>query len=142
MDALFRFLRLLQPELFVHLDPCRPVAWVVASEIFPLNIRGKQCVYYCMCIIAYCIEVMLCSCLCVAGTAVSITTAANWIGNFTIAMATPLLLGSNWGLLPGTAGTFLLLSGFLVTAFLFVLLMLPETKVVMHSGEGRLLLCM
>ena len=88
------------------------------------------------------IALKLCSCLCVAGTAVSITTAANWIGNFTIAMATPLLLGSNWGLLPGTAGTFLLLSGFLIAAFLFVLLMLPETKVVMHSGEGRLLLCM
>ena len=30
--------------LLNYLDPCRPVAWVVTSEIFPLNIRGEQCV--------------------------------------------------------------------------------------------------
>ena len=75
------------------------------------------------------------------GTAMSITTAANWIGNFTIAMATPLLLGSNWGGLPGTAGTFFLLTVFIAIAFLFVLLVLPETKVTMYmySVEGLLL---
>lgn len=75
-----------------------PVAWVVTSEIFPLNVRG---------------------------IAVSITTAANWIGNFIIAMLTPILISSPLGIY----GTFYLLCGALFLAVLFVLLTLPETKV-------------
>lgn len=75
-----------------------PVAWVVTSEIFPLNVRG---------------------------IAVSITTAANWIGNFIIAMLTPILIASSFGIY----GTFYLLCGALLLAVLFVLLTLPETKV-------------
>lgn len=76
----------------------RPVAWVVTSEIFPLSIRGL---------------------------AVSLTTSSNWIGNFIIAMVTPILLGS----FLGTGGTFFILGGLLFASFLFVLLTLPETKV-------------
>lgn len=75
-----------------------PVAWVVTSEIFPLTIRG---------------------------VAVSITTSANWIGNFIVAMVTPILLGNP---VLGTAGTFYIISVFLFLAFVFVLLTLPETK--------------
>ena len=60
----------------------------------------------------------------IIGIAVSITTSGNWIGNFIIAMVTPLLLGS----VLGTAGTFFILSIFLFAAFHFVLLTLPETK--------------
>ena len=59
------------------------------------------------------------------GVAVSITTAANWTGNFIIALVTPILLNS----VLRTFGTFYLLAGLLVLATLFVLLCLPETKV-------------
>ncbi len=55
----------------------------------------------------------------------SLTTAANWIGNFVIAMVTPILLAS----VLQTAGTFYILSVFLAAAFVFVLFTLPETKV-------------
>ena len=58
------------------------------------------------------------------GIAVSITTSGNWIGNFVIAMVTPILLGS----VLKTAGTFYILAVFLFASFLFVLLTLPETK--------------
>ena len=75
-----------------------PVAWVVTSEIFPLQIRG---------------------------IAVSITTAANWTGNFVIAMLTPILITSPLKIF----GTFYILCGALFLAVLFVLLTLPETKV-------------
>lgn len=75
-----------------------PIAWVVTSEIFPLHVRG---------------------------VAVSITTAANWVGNFVIAMLTPILIASPLGIY----GTFYILCGFLFFAILFVLMTLPETKV-------------
>ena len=55
----------------------------------------------------------------------SLTTSGNWIGNFVVAMATPILLGSSLG----TSGTFYILGGLLLLAFLFVLFSLPETKV-------------
>ena len=77
---------------------CRPVVWVVTSEIFPLHVRA---------------------------VAVSITTAANWIGNFVVAMLTPILIASPLHI----HGTFYLLSGCLLAAFFFVLFSLPETKV-------------
>lgn len=75
-----------------------PIAWVVTSEIFPLHVRG---------------------------VAVSVTTAANWIGNFVIAILTPILITSPLGIY----GTFYILSGALFLAVLFVLLTLPETSV-------------
>ena len=62
---------------------------------------------------------------CILGVAVSITTSANWIGNFIVAMVTPILLGNP---VLGTAGTFYIISVFLFLAFVFVLLTLPETK--------------
>lgn len=76
---------------------CSPVAWVVTSEIFPLKVRGVS---------------------------VSITTAANWVGNFVVAMLTPILIASPLGI----HGTFYLLSVMLLAAFLFVALTLPETR--------------
>ncbi len=78
-----------------------PIAWVVTSEIFPLHVRG---------------------------VAVSVTTAANWIGNFVIAMSTPILITSL-----GISGTFYILSGALFLAVIFVLLTLPETSVRVYS---------
>lgn len=82
---------------------CRPVAWVVTSEIFPLDVRGA---------------------------AVSITTAGNWTGNFLVAMLTPVLILCS----PlDIHGTFYLLSGALLLGFFFVLLTLPETKVMLTN---------
>lgn len=78
--------------------PPSPVAWVVTSELFPLRVRAVS---------------------------VSITTASNWLGNFLVAMLTPILIASPVGI----HGTFYLLSGLLLAAFFFVLLTLPETKV-------------
>jgi sugar porter (SP) family MFS transporter len=78
-----------------------PIVWVVNSEIFPLNIRG---------------------------VAVSITTSANWFSNFILASVIQLMVESRWGSIPGTSGTFFLLSCFLACAVVFVLLLLPETK--------------
>ncbi len=78
---------------------CRPIAWVVTSEIFPLDVRGA---------------------------AVSITTAGNWTGNFLVAMLTPILILCSP---LDIHGTFYLLSGALLMGFFFVLLTLPETKV-------------
>ena len=75
-----------------------PIAWVVTSEIFPLQTRG---------------------------TAVSITTAANWIGNFLVAMLTPVLIASPLRIY----GTFYIISVALFMSIIFVLLTLPETKV-------------
>ena len=80
-----------------------PVAWVVTSEIFPLEVRAMG---------------------------VSITTAANWTGNFLVAMLTPVLLASPLQI----HGTFYVLSGALFAALLFVLLTLPETKVTICTG--------
>lgn len=84
-----------------HFPTYSPVAWVVTSEIFPLEVRA---------------------------TSVSITTAANWMGNFVVAMLTPVLIASPLRI----HGTFYVLSAMLVAAFLFVLLTLPETKVSHH----------
>ena len=77
---------------------CSPVAWVVTSEIFPLEVRG---------------------------VAVSITTSANWIGNFVVAMLTPILIASPLRIY----GTFYLVSCALIAALVFILVTLPETKV-------------
>ncbi|XP_019859149.1 PREDICTED: galactose transporter-like [Amphimedon queenslandica] len=83
--------------MFIDTSLYRPVVWVVTSEIFPLSVRG---------------------------VAVSVTTSGNWIGNFVVAMVTPLLLS----FVLKTTGTFYILAGFLFASFLFVLLTLPETK--------------
>ena len=71
---------------------------MVTSELFPLRVRAAS---------------------------VSITTASNWLGNFLVAMLTPILIASPLHI----HGTFYLLSGMLLAATLFVLLTLPETKV-------------
>ena len=79
------------------------------------------------------------------GIAVSITTTANWTGNFIIALSTPILLNSSLH----THGTFFILAALLFLATTFVLFTLPETKVkfilvytdsVLYSGgtEGHI----
>ena len=61
----------------------------------------------------------------ITGIAVSITTTANWTGNFIIALSTPILLNSSLQ----THGTFYILAALLFLATTFVLFTLPETKV-------------
>ena len=62
------------------------------------------------------------------GIAVSLTTAANWIGNFVVAITTPVLIASQLQ----TYGTFYIYSLLLAAGLFFVLLTLPETKVRPH----------
>ena len=62
------------------------------------------------------------------GIAVSLTTAANWIGNFVVAITTPVLLASQLQ----TYGTFYIYSILILAGFLFALLTLPETKVKLY----------
>ena len=57
------------------------------------------------------------------GLAVSLTTSANWIGNFAIAQLTPIMIGA-----VNIFGTFYILASVLLVAFLFTLLSVPETK--------------
>ena len=76
----------------------RPLGWLVPAEIFPLNVRSKG---------------------------IGVSTATNWIFNFGVGLATPVMLGEN---ALNTWGTFLLFSAFLVVMFFFILFFLPETK--------------
>lgn len=78
-----------------------PVAWVVTSEIYPLKVRAK---------------------------AMSLSTFANWILNFSIAYSTPFMVGEG----PGTAGfgtkIFFVWGSFCIVAFIFVWCMVYETS--------------
>ena len=58
------------------------------------------------------------------------TTSANWISNFSIAMCTPLLLDCD---VLGVRGTFFLMGVFLTLSYIFVLFTTPETKVLTTS---------
>ena len=62
------------------------------------------------------------------GIAVSLTTAANWTGNFVVAITTPVLIASQLQ----TYGTFYIYSLLLAAGLFFVLLTIPETKVRPH----------
>ena len=101
----------------------RPIAWVVTSEIFPLNVRGRK-IFVC----TFPVNWNISTAPIPTGIAVSLTTAANWTGNFVLAITTPVLLASQLQ----TYGTFYIYSLLLAAAFLFVLLTLPETKVGPH----------
>ena len=95
---------------------------MVTSEIFPLKVRGRSQHNYVLATNGHETAAYIHS---YSGIAVSLTTSANWIGNFIIAMVTPLMLGS----ILGTAGTFYILGCLLLVTLLFVLFTLPETKV-------------
>lgn len=71
-----------------------PVAWVYCAEIFPLEHRS---------------------------VAVGYTTCTNWLGNFIVALLTPILL-ADLGLY-----TFFLVAAFCIVAIVFSL-WIPETK--------------
>ena len=73
-------------------------------------------------------EVIIINVLVPTGIAVSLTTAANWTGNFVVAITTPVLIASQLQ----TYGTFYIYSLLLAAGLLFALLTLPETKVRSH----------
>ncbi|BGP57312.1 hypothetical protein JCM8202_001686 [Rhodotorula sphaerocarpa] len=78
-----------------------PIAWVVTGEIYPTSTRAKQ---------------------------MSMSTASNWLWNFGIGYATPYLTDGG----PGKAGlhgkVFFIWGGACAIAFVFVWLVVPETK--------------
>ena len=73
-----------------------PIVWVICSEIFPLKARD---------------------------IGITITTAGNWIFNFSIAQSFPELLHALSG-----PGIFLLFTGVALLSIIFVKLFVPETK--------------
>ncbi|KGB80086.3 hypothetical protein I307_05842 [Cryptococcus deuterogattii 99/473] len=72
-----------------------PLAWVVSSEVFPLDMRGKG---------------------------MSVSSGANWIMNFTVAMITPHMIGSIG------YKTYIVFMCFCVFGFFFSIFILPELK--------------
>ncbi|KAJ5037352.1 uncharacterized protein L3040_007528 [Drepanopeziza brunnea f. sp. 'multigermtubi'] len=78
-----------------------PVAWVVTSEIYPLKIRAKS---------------------------MSISTASNWLLNFSLAYGTPYLVNSGHGYANLQARVFFIWGTFCAISVLFVWLMVYETS--------------
>ncbi|OCF59457.1 galactose transporter [Kwoniella mangroviensis CBS 10435] len=72
-----------------------PLAWVVSAEVFPLEMRAKG---------------------------MSISSAINWIMNFTVAMVTPHMLSSI------TWKTYIVFMCFCIVGFLYAVFVLPELK--------------
>jgi hypothetical protein len=101
-------------------------AWVVTSEIFPLRIRGASPLLLSFLLFILNAELLRYYYLVLSvDKAVSVTTSANWISNFFIAMFTPSLLDCN---VLGVRGTFFLMGVLLSLSFIFVLFTTPETK--------------
>jgi len=75
-----------------------PLAWVVSAEVFPLDMRAKG---------------------------MSISSAINWIMNFTVALTTPVMFRT-----VGVRGygTYLIFMAFCIIGFLYAWLLLPELK--------------
>ena len=72
-----------------------PLAWVVSAEVFPLDMRSKG---------------------------MSISSAVNWIMNFTVAMTTPIMI-NNIGY-----KTYLVFMSFCVVGFFYAVFVLPEVS--------------
>lgn len=72
-----------------------PLAWVVSAEVFPLDMRAKG---------------------------MSISSAINWIMNFTVALTTPVMF-RNIGY-----GTYLVFMAFCIIGFIYAAFILPELK--------------
>lgn len=87
--------------LFFFAASWGPVAWVVTSEIYPLKVRAKS---------------------------MSISTASNWLLNFTIAYGTPYLVNSGPGYANLQARVFFIWGTFSAIAVVFVWCMVYETS--------------
>lgn len=87
--------------LFFFASSWGPVAWVVTSEIYPLKVRAKS---------------------------MSISTASNWLLNFSIAYGTPYLVNGGNGYLNLQAQIFFIWGAFCVLAVIFVWALVYETS--------------
>lgn len=87
--------------LFFFASSWGPVAWVVTSEIYPLKVRAKS---------------------------MSITTASNWLLNFSIAYGTPYLVSTGPGTADLQAKVFYIWAAFCFLALIFVWCMVYETS--------------
>ena len=88
-------------ELQVACLALGPLPWLMMSELFPTNLRGR---------------------------AVSLTTAFLWLTIFSGAQLFPIITGYSERLTGSVGGAFLLFSVVCIFSFLFGLFMLPETK--------------
>ncbi|MEN8250629.1 MAG: sugar porter family MFS transporter [Bacteroidota bacterium] len=75
-----------------------PIPWIILSEVFPTNIRGK---------------------------AISIGTLSIWVTNFVIGLLFPVLFNARWF---GPIGMFFTFSVFCLIAIIFAIKYIPETK--------------
>ncbi|PQE21772.1 glucose transporter rco-3 protein [Rutstroemia sp. NJR-2017a WRK4] len=87
--------------IFFFASSWGPVIWVVTSEIYPLKVRAKS---------------------------MSISTASNWLLNFSIAYGVPYLINEGPGYANLQAKIFFLWASFCVIAFVFVWGMVYETS--------------
>lgn len=78
-----------------------PVAWVITSEIYPLKVRAK---------------------------AMSISTSANWLLNFSLAYGTPFMVNNDNGSANIGPKVFFLWGAFCIVAIFFVWCMVYETS--------------
>jgi SP family arabinose:H+ symporter-like MFS transporter len=77
------------------------IPWLMMSELFPTRLRAK---------------------------AVSVTTTFLWLTIFSGAYLFPALTSASIKLVGSVGGTFWLFTGICILAFLFGLMMMPETK--------------
>ena len=80
-----------------------PLAWVVSAEVFPLDMRAKG---------------------------MSISSAVNWLMNFTVALTTPIMFD--------TIGykTYLVFMSFCIVGFIYSVFILPEVSFLLHAVLG------
>jgi sugar porter (SP) family MFS transporter len=93
--------------IFFFASTWGPGAWVLIGEIFPLPIRSRG---------------------------VALSTASNWLWNTIIAVITPYMVGENRGNL--RSSVFFVWGGLCTAAFVYALILVPETKgltVSLHS---------
>jgi sugar porter (SP) family MFS transporter len=87
--------------IFCFASSWGPVPWVVTSEIYPLKVRAKS---------------------------MSISTAWNWLLNFSIAYGTPYLVNPGKGSADLASKVFFVWGAFCVLSFIFVWFMVYETS--------------
>jgi len=82
-----------------------PICWIIPAEVYPSRVRGK---------------------------AMSISTAANWVSNFAVAMITPIILSH-----AGIGPTFFTYAGLLLLMLAFTFFTIPETRGVSLEAMDR-----